>query len=138
MTKSIWLNLPVKDISKSKTFFSKLGFKLNLEYGSRPDSASFFIGDNNFVLMLFEQQLYESFVGAKLSNERSGTEVLFSIDAESVEEVDEMAQKVLEAGGTLYAEPGFKDGWMYGCGFTDLDGQRWSLLYMDWSKMPLG
>jgi predicted lactoylglutathione lyase len=138
MTKSIWLNLPVKDISKSKAFFSKLGFKLNLEYGSRPDSASFFIGDNNFVLMLFEEQLYENFVGAKLSNDRSGTEVLFSIDAESVDEVNEIAQKVVEAGGTLYAEPGFKDGWMYGCGFIDLDGQRWSLLYMDWTKMPLG
>ncbi|RZL18323.1 MAG: extradiol dioxygenase, partial [Pedobacter sp.] len=27
---------------------------------------------------------------------------------------------------------------MYGCGFVDLDGQRWSILYMDMAKMPLG
>lgn len=26
--------------------------------------------------------------------------------------------------------------WMYGAGFTDLDGHRWNVLYMDMSKMP--
>jgi hypothetical protein len=34
--------------------------------------------------------------------------------------------------------PGYKDSWMYGCGFTDLDGHRWNVLYMDMSKMPKG
>ena len=27
-------------------------------------------------------------------------------------------------------------GWMYACGFEDLDGHRWVMLYMDMSKMP--
>ena len=26
-------------------------------------------------------------------------------------------------------------GWMYGCVFTDLDGHKWNILYMDMSKM---
>jgi predicted lactoylglutathione lyase len=69
---------------------------------------------------------------------REDSASLFSIDAESVAEVDEMAKKVIDAGGTIYGDPGYKDGWMYGCGFIDLDGQRWSILYMDMSKMPLG
>ncbi|RZK21176.1 MAG: extradiol dioxygenase [Pedobacter sp.] len=138
MIKSLWINLPVKDIQNSKEFFTKIGFSLNLQYGVRQDSASFLVGDNGLVLMLFEKSLYEGFAGTEIANTLSGSEVLFSFDAESPEEVDEIAKKVLAAGGSLYAEPGYKDGWMYGCGFIDLDGQRWSILYMDFSKMPLG
>lgn len=138
MTKSLWINLPVEDVNKSKMFFTKLGFEQNLQYGVRDDSASFFIGENNLVMMLFEKSLYASFAGTELDKNQSGTGLLLSIDAETVAEVDEMAKKVIEAGGVLYAEPGYKDGWMYGCGFIDLDGQRWSILYMDITKMPLG
>lgn len=138
MTKSLWINLPVKDVNKAKEFFTKLGFKLNLKFGSREDSACFMIGDDNFIVMLFEEPLFEGFVATNISDPKLGTEVLFSIDAESVEEVNEMAKKAVDAGGALYAEPGFKDGWMYGCGFIDLDGHRWNILFMDTSKMPLG
>ena len=138
MTKSLWINLPVKDINKSKAFFTALGFTLNLQYGTREDSACFLVGESNLAIMLFEEALYEDFTGTSIADKRNGGEVLFSFDAESPEEVDELAQKVVAAGGTLYGEPRYKDGWMYGCGFIDLDGQRWSILYMDMSKMPLG
>ncbi|WP_316829210.1 VOC family protein [Pedobacter aquatilis] len=138
MTKSLWINLPVNDVNKSKDFFTKIGFTLNTQYGSNNDSASFLVGDSKLVIMLFKKALYESFAGDKVATPITGTEVLFSIDAESPEEVDELARKVVAAGGKLYGEPGYKDGWMYGCGFIDLDGQRWSILYMDMSKMPLG
>ncbi|KQN38764.1 extradiol dioxygenase [Pedobacter sp. Leaf41] len=138
MIKSLWINLPVKDVKKSKEFFTKLGFKLNLQYGVREDSASFLVGDAGLVLMLFEKSLYEGFAGSAVPESFSGNEVLFSFDAESPEEVDNLAKKVVEAGGSIYGEPGYKDDWMYGCGFIDLDGQRWSILFMDFSKMPLG
>jgi predicted lactoylglutathione lyase len=138
MTRSIWINLPVKDIGKSKAFFSKIGFTLNTSYGIREDSASFLIGEDKLVMMLFEKSVYEGFAGVDLPEPLSGSEVLFSLDAASPEEVDEIAKNVVEAGGTIYGEPGYKDGWMYGCGFIDLDGQRWSVLYMDTNKMPLG
>nr|WP_311288024.1 hypothetical protein [Paenibacillus sp. MER 78] len=60
---------------------------------------------------------------------------MFSIDAASPEEVDEMVRKAVNAGGTVYGEPGYKDGWMYGAGFADLDGHRWNVLYMEMDKM---
>lgn len=138
MTKSLWINLPVKNVSKSKEFFTKIGFTPNDRYGVREDSASLMVGESNLIIMLFEKSLYETFAGSQVSKNISGTEVLFSFDAESTEEVDQLAQKVLDAGGELYGKPGYKDGWMYGCGFIDLDGQRWSILYMDMAKMPLG
>jgi uncharacterized protein len=60
---------------------------------------------------------------------------LLSFDAESKEVVDEMLEKAVKAGGTIYGEP-HDQGWMYGAGFTDLDGHRWNVLYMDMSNMP--
>ena len=137
MTRSIWINLPVKEISRSTAFFTKIGFTLNTNYGVRNESASFLVGDDKLVIMLFEKSFYEGFAGVDLADKLSGSEVLFSLDAASPEEVDEIAKNVVEAGGTIYGEPGYKDGWMYGCGFIDLDGQRWSVLYMDTSKMPI-
>ena len=136
MTKQIWLNLPVKDINKSKAFFSKLGFSFNEKQGNSQDSACLLVGDKNFVVMLFTETTFKSFTRNNNADTALATEVLISIDAESREEVDEMANKALEAGGTIFGQPEEKQGWMYGCGFADLDGHRWNVLYMDFSKMP--
>ena len=134
MTKQLWLNLPVKDVEKSKKFFSELGFTFNTEHGNSPVSASLVIGKN--VVMLFDENIFKSFINTNVTNTSATNEILISIDAESKEEVDAFAEKIKNAGGTIYASPAEKDGWMYGFGFTDLDGHRWNMLYMDMSKMP--
>ncbi len=136
MTKEIWINLPVKDIKKSKEFFRQIGFSLNTKYGNNDDSASLMVGSKGVIVMLFPEATFTSFTRNKLSDAKQATEVLFSIDAETREEVDEMASKVLKAGGTIFGEPEEIQGWMYGCGFADLDGHRWNVLHMDMSKMP--
>ncbi len=136
MTKDLWINLPVKDLAKSKEFFTKLGFSFNTKYGNTDISAGLIIGNKSMVVMLFAESTFEKFTKNKITDTKQSTEVLFSIDAESREEVDELAKKVVKAGGTIYGEPGENQGWMYGCGFCDLDGHRWNILYMDMSKMP--
>jgi len=136
MTKEIWVNLPVTNIEKSVTFFTEMGFEKNERFPFTETMASFFIGEKKFVMMLFRADVLSGFSGNQVADTTIGTEVLFSIDAESKEEVDEMLQKAAAAGGEIYAEGGEKDGWMYGGGFIDLDGHRWNLLHMDFSKMP--
>lgn len=134
MAKQIWLNLPVKDIKKSKAFFSTIGFSFNEKHETE-SSACMMVGENNFVIMLFQEQMFEGFAQNKLTDTSTSSEVLISIDAESREEVDELAQKVQEAGGTVFSEPNENQGWMYGCGFSDLDGHRWNVLFMDFVKL---
>ncbi len=136
MTKQLWINLPVKDLQQSKAFFEALGFSFNTKYGNTDHSASLLIGEKNIVVMLFTEPLFESFTRRKIADTATGTEVLFSIDAESREEVDEIAVKVVAAGGDLFAQPAEQQGWLYGCGFADPDGHRWNVLFMDMSKMP--
>ncbi len=135
MTKEIWFNLPVTNIQKSVDFFTKLGFTPNTRFPFTDSMASFFIGEKKVVMMLFINEQIAEFSGNKVADTTLGTEVLFSIDAESPQEVDEMLKKAEDAGGRIYAHGGEKDGWMYGGGFIDLDGHRWNLLYMDFTKM---
>ncbi len=136
--KTIWLNLPVKNLKKSKTFFNAVGFRENPMHEKAEHLAGFLIGENNFVMMLFPEESFKSFSGNEIANTTKGTEVLINIDAQSKAEVDEMAETVRKAGGKVFAEPGESQGWMYAFGFEDLDGHRWSMLYMDMEKMPKG
>ncbi len=135
MTKQIWLNLPVKDVKKSKVFFDKIGFSFN-EENETAQSACMIVGDKNFVVMLFEEAVFGAFLQNKITDTKSSSEILISIDAESRDEVDVWAQKVVEAGGSVFSKPTEIQGWMYGCGFADLDGHRWNVLYMDFKKLP--
>jgi predicted lactoylglutathione lyase len=136
MTKELWINLPVKDINRSKEFFSKLGFSFNPRHSNSNDSASLVIGDKNVIVMLFTEATFKKFTRNEIADTKQAAEVLLSIDADSREEVDEMAKKAVMAGGTIFSNPAGQGGWMYGCGFADLDGHRWNVLYMDMNKMP--
>lgn len=138
MTKELWINLPVKDVKKSREFFTKIGFTQNSHFPETEQMASVFAGTRNIVIMLCAEPVFQGFTQNKLADTRQATEVLFSFDAEGREEVDELAEKVIAAGGTVWAQPGENQGWMYGFGFADLDGHRWNVLYMDMNKMPKG
>lgn len=135
MIKQFWINLPVKDINRSKAFFTEMGFTFNKNHPNTQGSVSMLVGEKEVVVMLFEEAIFKSFItGDELSTK--GAEVLLSIDAQSKEEVDEMAKRAVEAGGSSNHKPSEMKGFMYGCMFADPDGHRWNVLYMDMSKMP--
>ncbi|MCK0145920.1 extradiol dioxygenase [Arenibacter sp. F26102] len=132
-----WLNLPVRDLEKSKMFFKSIGFTPNPVHTAATHLGSFLIGENKFVMMLFPETVFKGFTGNEISNTSKGTEVLLNIDAQSRMDVGMMADLVRKAGGKIYAEPREPEGWMYVCGFEDLDGHRWCMLHMDMKNMPM-
>jgi predicted lactoylglutathione lyase len=98
--KKVWLNLPVKDIKKSKAFFDKLGFITEREHANTDFSCPVLIGaETKFFIMLFTEEKFNSFTRSPLSNSRESAEMLISLDAESREEIDEYARKATAAGG---------------------------------------
>ncbi len=135
MVKQIWISLPVKDIGRSTAFFKALGFA-QTPHGNSEASVGFMFGDSNVVIMLFLEQVFKSIVRTEIADTAINAEMLISIDAQSREEVDALADAVTEAGGNIFAPPGESQGYMYGCGFTDPDGHRWNVLYMDMEKIP--
>ncbi len=66
MTQDLWINLPVKDLAKSVTFFTKIGFATNPGPGNSEQSASFTIGEKKVVLMLFVQDVFSGFTNNML------------------------------------------------------------------------
>ena len=135
MAQDIWFNLPVKDLARSVMFFTEIGFARNAGPGNSEHSASFTIGESKVVLMLFANDVFSGFTNNALSNTSAGTEVLFSLGADSREQVDDIANRARSAGGTVFGEPQESHGFMYGCGFCDPDGHRWNVLFMEAGKM---
>ncbi len=134
MTKEIWINLPVKDLNKSKEFFTEIGFSLN-EKQYNDQMVGFTVGEKEMAVLFIAEETFKEFTKNETSDTRNSSEILISFDAESREEVDETARKVFEAGGTVFAEPDEIQGWMYGFAFADPDGHRWNQVYMDFSRM---
>ena len=135
MTKEIWINLPVKDLNESTAFFKSLGFSFNHKM-DHTGMRCMIIGEQKLVVMLVPQEMFNGFTSNKSVDTSQGSEVLISISAESRDEVDQLAQKAEAAGGKVFGQPRENQGWMYGCGFSDPDGHRWNVLYMDYSRMP--
>lgn len=124
----IFVNLPVKDLNKSMEFFSKLGFEFNPQF-TTDTAASMVISETIYSMLLVEDH-FKKFTKKEIADSSKTTEVLVALAVESKEEVDEMINKVREAGGKPTDEP--QDyGFMYQWSFEDIDGHIWELFYMD-------
>jgi predicted lactoylglutathione lyase len=123
----VWANLPVKDVEKTREFFTKLGFKRNGSDDNK-DLASFIFSDDHFVIHFFKQESFEEGAEISASDTSKGSEIMFTIGADSKQAVNEWRDNVEKAGGKIFLEPkDIKIG--YNFGFADLDGHRWNVFY---------
>ncbi len=134
MAKQIFVNLPVRDLKRTIEFFTKLGFKFNPKFTDE-NATCMIVADDIFVMLLVEK-FFKTFTADKeISDTKKSTEVLNALGVDSRDDVDEMIEKAIEAGGKEFREAQ-DHGWMYGRAFEDLDGHIWEIFYMDESKMP--
>lgn len=130
-TKQIWANLSVKDLERTHEFYTKLGFKPNGKFSKENGLVSFLVGENDFVVHFFLEENLKPAMGGEIADLDQGNEIMFTLSADSKEEVDEWAKAVKEAGGTLFSKSQKIQGnknW-YGCGFADPDGHKWNVFY---------
>ena len=128
MTTQIFVNLPVKNLSRTVEFFKKLGFTFNPQFTDE-NATCMIINDNIFVMLLVEK-FFKTFTKKEICDTTKDTEVIIALSTESREKVDEMMQHVFEAGGKESREPQ-DHGWMYGRSFQDINGHLWEIIYMD-------
>lgn len=132
MATKIFINLPVRDLQKSMNFFQGLGFSFNPQFTDEK-AASMVISDSIFVMLLTESY-FSTFINTDVCDAHKATEVLIALDADSKEEVQQLVGKAQSLGGKLYAKPQDHE-WMFQHNFSDLDGHKWEIVYMDQSKM---
>ncbi len=123
----IFMNLPVKNLEKSKDFFAKLGFEFNPQFSD--DQAACMIVDENIFVMLLVHERFSDFINGEICDATNATEVLTCLSADSKEHVDTTIAKAIAAGGKPW-KPVMDDGPMYGGSFQDLDGHVWELIHM--------
>ena len=133
MIDKIFVNLPVKDLQKTMSFWKHLGFTFNPEF-TDDKAACLIIGENIFAMLLLEK-FFKTFTKKEISDAKKSIEVLLALHTESRAKVDEMVKKAVEAGGSLYREPD-DHGWMYAQSFAEPDGHQWEIFFMDEKAMP--
>ena len=128
MGTKIFVNLPVKDLDKSKEFFAKLGFTFNAQFTNK-DAACMVISEDNYAMLLVES-FFKTFTKKEIVNAKKSTEVLIALSSESKKNVDKMLSNALAA-GAKEANETQDHGFMYGRSFEDLDGHIWEIFWMD-------
>lgn len=123
MSTTLFVNLPVKDLDRSKKFFTALGFDF---YGMTADMASVIISERTQVMLLAEPT-FAGYAQHPVADPATSTEMILVLGLNAPEEVDELAAKALAAGGSAVGEP-LTEGGRYQRGFADPDGHQWSAL----------
>ncbi|GAB3126398.1 VOC family protein [Streptomyces calidiresistens] len=124
----IFVNLPVKDLSRSREFFTALGFSFNEDFSD--DHAAYVVVEENIGVMLLTEERFKDFVNGPLADPDAGTGVLVALSAESRREVDDLLARALAAGAEPW-KPVMDEGPMYGASFRDPDGHVWEVMHMD-------
>lgn len=134
MSTKIFINLPVKDLEKTKEFFGKLGFAFNPMFTDE-NAACMVISEDNYAMLLTEKFFKNFIPGREICDSSKSTESLVALSLESRARVDEMIKKAVAAGGSEYRET--QDyGWMYGRAFKDINGHIWEPFYADLDAAP--
>jgi uncharacterized protein len=129
----IFVNLPVRDLPRSRTFFAALGYEFNPQF-SNDQAACMVVSDSIFVMLLVHP-FFQGFTKKPIADATQGTEVLVCLSCSSRAQVDELVAKAVAAGGAA-PNPKQDHGFMYAHGFEDLDGHLWELVWMDPNAAP--
>ena len=133
MFRQIFVNLPIKDMARSRAFFEALGLTFNARV-TNEQGACLEIGDN-FYAMLLVEPFFQGFTTKPICNAHQATEVLLALSVDSRAEVEEVVRKAVAAGATTPNAPQ-DHGFMFQHGFADLDGHQWEVFWMDEAAAP--
>lgn len=128
MVTNIFVNLPVKDLDKTKQFWESIGFKFNPQFTDEK-AGCLILGPNMYAMLLLEK-FFTTFTPKNIADTKTSVEVINALFVENRAEVDKIVDDALKAGATLYREPDVMD-FMYSRSFQDLDGHLWEVGWMD-------
>ncbi len=126
--RTIFVNLPVKDVQASRRFFGALGFTFNKQFSDNTKAAM--VIEENIVAMLLEKARFQDFITTEINDAAKTKEVLTCVSANSREEAKETYSKAIAAGGRSWLHPQ-DHAFMYGVSFLDPDDHVWEIVWMD-------
>lgn len=128
MSRLLFLNLPVADLSASRAFFDALGFSFDERFCD--DQAACMVVSDQAYVMLLTRDRFADFVTKPVADAHESTALTVAVSAESREAVDAFADAALTAGAAPAKDPQ-EYGFMYQRSFQDRDGHLWEVMWMD-------
>ncbi len=133
MADMIFVNIPVRDLAASMSYYKALGFDHHPDCTDET-AACIVISDAIFVMVLTHEK-FLSFSPNPIPDPKSQTQALYALSRDSREAVDAIAEAGLKAGGRETRDA--QDfGFMYSRAIADVDGHVWEYVWMDMSQMP--
>ena len=130
MKTNIFVNVAVKDLEKSKAFWSALGYSFNPQFTN--ETGACMMIDENIFSMLVTEEFFKKLTKRELADSRKAVSTATCITLETKEKVDEWANKALSLGATENNVPEMKvEDFMYGRSLNDLDGHIWEVMWMN-------
>jgi len=132
MTKMVFVNLPVTDLTRATQFYEALGFELNPTFSD--DHASSMVWSDDIFVMLLKRDFYQQFLRQHTladTTKVSGSMTAFNLD--SIDAVKAFAETAKQHGGDYYhVDMGIPESQMYELEVLDPDG---NILSVSWMNM---
>jgi predicted lactoylglutathione lyase len=133
MTKMIFVNLPVEDVSRSIAFYEALGAQKNPNFSS--DDTACMVLSEAIHVMAMERPRFQTFTTRPIPDAHATTGMLLAIMADSRDAVDATIAAGAGAGGGADPTPKQDLGFMYSRSVEDPDGHIWEVGWMDMAGM---
>jgi len=136
MSKMIFVNLPVSDLSRSTAFYEAVGAEKVERFCD--DTASCMKFSEAIFAMLLTHDKYRQFTAKAIADAKTTSAVLICLSADSRQDVDATVGRAASAGATADPCPTQDYGFMYGRSFEDPDGHIWEVMWMDAAAATAG
>lgn len=128
MATQVFVNLPTRNVDRSKEFFSALGWKIEPNFTD--EKAACVVVDEHIHLMMLSYDFFATFTDKPIMDPAEALQVQTALSCDSRAAVDALLQKALAAGGAE-PRPAQDMGFMYSRDFEDPDGNWFSIMWMD-------
>lgn len=128
MERMIFVNLPVADLPRARSFYEALGFTNNPQFTD--DTAACMVLSQTIHVMLLTHAKWKTFTTRPIPDAGS-SEVSLALTCESRDAVDRLVESGAANGGTADVNPPEDHGFMYQRTILDPDGHVWEPFWMD-------
>lgn len=126
--KQLFINLPVKNVAVSMNFYTQLGFTVNPLFTF--DDQKCMAWTDQVYVMLQTLDMSKKGETKNIADPKENRIATFTLPVESLDKMNEIMKKGLEAGGT---EPTalIDEGFLQLRNIEDPDGHNWGILFLD-------
>jgi uncharacterized protein len=134
MSRVIYINLPVRDLTAATRFYEAIGCRKNPQFSD--DKASSMVWSDRINFQLLTREYFATFIDKPVADARASTAMLLALSCDSRPAVDALVQTAAAAGGKADPRAVMDMGWLYNRTVEDPDGHVLEAVWLDPAGMP--